>query len=90
MDKAFGKASLVIVILENGNIPRLMAMVCISGKMVIAMKASGQIVSSMVREPMYLLTVIRILVNTKMVYLMDMDSISGKMEVFTKVSLKKV
>lgn len=40
----YGRVFLEIPILENGKIVKLMVMVCISGKMEIAMKESGKIV----------------------------------------------
>lgn len=67
-----------------------MVMVYISGKMVIVMRASGQIVLSMDKELMFLQMEIPTLDSTKMVFLMDTDSINGKMEVFTKESFEKV
>ena len=52
-DMEFGRVSMVILILANGKIAKLMVMVCISGRMVIATRENGGVVFVMVTAQIF-------------------------------------
>lgn len=79
----FGKTTRVIAILGSGYKMQLMVMVYMNGKTGIDTRVNGKVHCGMVKDLIFLLTVIFLSVSISMVERKDMGSIVGLTEMHT-------